>query len=122
MKLSQAEQNRWTAYAGPRLDPFCDSPIERIEVDDYGRLSVASTITCGVYVVVNADDDVMYVGKVCRTVGTIDDRFRHHHAMAAEWDRVWVLPLREGEDPSSLEGSMIRHFDPPDNRAGRGVR
>jgi hypothetical protein len=122
MKLTLAERRRWMNHAGPRLDPFCDSPIEQIELDDYGRLSVSSTIACGVYVVINADDDVMYVGKVCRVYGTVDNRFRYHHAMAEEWDRVWVLPLREDEDPSALEDAMIRYFQPPDNRAGRNVR
>ena len=122
MKLTLAEQRRWLDHAGSRIDPFCDAPIEQIEVDDYGRLSVNSTVACGVYVVINADNDVMYVGKVCRAVGTVDDRFRYHHAMADEWDRVWVLPLGEQADPSALEDAMIRYFQPPDNRIGRTVR
>lgn len=122
MRLTLAERRRWIDHAGPRLDPFSDDPIEPIEVDDFGRLSVGSTVACGVYVVINADDDVMYIGKVCRMVGTIDHRFRYHHAMADEWDRLWVLPLREDADPSALEDAMIRHFQPPDNRRGRTGR
>lgn len=122
MRLTLAEQRRWIEHAGPRIDLFWDARIEQLEIDDFGRLSVDSTVGCGVYVVINADSDVMYIGKVCRSVGTIDHRFRNHHAMAEEWDRVWVLPLREDADPSALEDAMIRYFQPPDNRLGRTGR
>jgi hypothetical protein len=122
VKLTQSERRRWEEFAGKRFDPYCDAPVEEISVDDYGCLHVGSTVSCGVYVVINADDDVMYVGKVCRVTGTVDDRFRRHHAAADEWDRVWVLPMRETADPRPVEDSMIEYFDPPDNKASKPCR
>ncbi|MCU1497593.1 MAG: hypothetical protein JWM47_1546 [Acidimicrobiales bacterium] len=118
MRLSEAECRRWLEHAGSNVDPYRDRQIEEILVDDHGRLRVDSTVECGIYVVLNADFDVMYVGKVDRPDGTLADRFRRHHAHDFEWHRVWVLPLNDEADPRSLELAMIKHFQPPDNIAG----
>lgn len=118
MKLNDGERERWERHAGKRADPYRDHPTEEIAVDDHGRLHVDSTVGCGVYVVLDPDDHVVYVGKVDRETGHIGYRFRNHHAAQDDWDRVWILPFREDCDPATLEMSMIKHFLPQDNRLG----
>lgn len=123
MRLSAEERRRWTRYAGrDRVHPFREQSIEEIVRDQFGRLQVDSTVACGVYVVVDPDDDVLYVGKVSRATGTIADRFREHHAAQPDWDRVWIMPCTDGTDPTPIEDAMIKFFAPCDNIAGLSCR
>ncbi len=126
MKLTPAERRRWAGFAGCRLDPYRDRPIEEITVDGFGRARVDSTVACGVYVVLDPDDEVVYVGKVDRRDGsTIAERFCDHHALADDWDRVWILPLKEGTAASevlAVEGAMIKFFCPHHNKASRSCQ
>jgi hypothetical protein len=127
MRLTVAEQRRWRDVAGDRADRYRDSDWIEIDKDEHGRLNVDSTVTCGIYVVVDADDHVCYIGKVHRNCGSdLRDRFRDHHARQDHWDRVWVLPLLytlAAHAVVELEAAMITYFDPDDNVAGvRGTR
>jgi len=85
-----------------------------------GALLMSSTaMAVGVYVVVDTDDVVQYIGKVCREdPSAIRDRFATHHACRYTWDGVWLLPLRDdcpNHVVETLEANMIRAFRPTGN-------
>lgn len=79
----------------------------------------STAMAVGVYVVVDADDVVQYIGKVCREdPSAIRDRFANHHASRDTWDGVWLLPLRDdcpNHVVETLEASMIRAYRPTGN-------
>lgn len=80
------------------------------------RLAAAWPIGC--YVGVDRDERVRYVGKVCRDVGGFAERFVGHHQPVEEWDRVWLLPLRQAVPPhivGAIEALLIRVLFPKDN-------
>src|SRR5437879_3907012 len=119
MELTPAEQERWLRVIGSRAAPFADRTLKDIELDAWGNCVIDAPFHCAVYLVVDADDTVVYVGKVDRTDGTLADRFRQHHAWNDYWDRAWVVPIDScvsAQQVFELELSLIRHFDPVDNR------
>lgn len=123
MELTSAEQERWLRVLGDRVAPFPDRTLLEISHDDWGNAVVDALSYRALYLVVDPDNEVVYVGKVDRVEGSVADRFRHHHACNDEWDRVWVVTLVDelsSHDVSDIELSLIHHFDPVDNRNGRG--
>jgi hypothetical protein len=76
-----------------------------------------------VYVAVDTDDDVLYVGRVHRsTVTALTDRLDHHHAVPSHAVGLWVLPF--GDDCPLLyvdrfEREMIKVYQPPSSIAQR---
>lgn len=125
MKLTPEEQTRWLEHLGSRATWCVDRTLLPIYLDDWENLTVDSAATHALYIVVDADDEVQYVGRVDRAQGSVADRFRSHHAYEAEWDRVWVIPLVNcvpGEDAADCERTVIQYFNPVDNTRGRAGR
>lgn len=125
MKLTPEEQTRWLGHLGSRATWCVDRTLLPVYVDAWENLTVDSSTTYALYLVVDADDEVLYVGKVGRAQGSVADRFRGHHAYEPEWARVWVIPLVTGvaaEDAADCEHTLIQYFDPVDNTRGRAGR
>ena len=82
-------------------------------------LSESAAMAVGIYVVVDMDDCVRYIGKVCRADPRgIQDRFAHHHAATIDWAGVWLLPLSDDcpdRTVQQLEEQMIAAFRPDGN-------
>ena len=116
---------RWVRVLASCIVPVPDLTMLDVQRDTYGRALIESTARLCVYLVVDHDERVVYVGKVERTNGTIADRFRDHHALTDDWIRVWILPLLEHLTPREIldvEATLIRHFDPPCNVQWRRSR
>jgi hypothetical protein len=122
MHLNDAEQNRWLEILKDKT-PWCpDRTLLPISVGEQGHLVVDAPVHRALYLVVDADDEVVYVGKVDRAEGTVTDRFRYHHAYDEDWDRVWVIGLSSTVGPNEVlgwESTLIGHFDPVGNKTGR---
>lgn len=73
----------------------------------------------GLYVVVDGDGHVLYVGKVRRQSGSgIVERLDDHHAARRDWEAVWLLPLRSDCSELAvlrLEAQLIAAYRPRDN-------
>lgn len=125
MKLTPEEQTRWLEHLGSRATWCVDRTLRPVYVDAWENITVDSAATQALYLVVDADDEVFYVGKVDRSDGTVADRFRDHDAYTPAWGRVWVIPLAAGvagDDVLDCEHTLIQYFDPVDNTSGRTGR
>ena len=97
----------WCAGLYPR--PI---PIERV------REALVST---GIYLACAADGTLRYVGMAVRRADAVGvgGRVREHKvSRRAEWDRVWIVPLRPDTPRSvarSIESLFIRMLRPTDN-------
>ncbi len=74
----------------------------------------------GLYVAVDEDDTVQYIGKVCRrgNPDAVRDRHYRHENATVEWVGLWLLPLRDdcsNDVVRQLERDLIRAYDPVDN-------
>jgi hypothetical protein len=122
MYLNDTEQNRWLEILKGKT-PWCpDRTLLPISVGEQGHLVVDAPARRALYLVVNADDEVVYIGKVDRAEGTVTDRFRDHHAYDEDWDRVWVIGLSStvaSNEVLEWERTLIGHFDPVGNKTGR---
>ena len=82
-------------------------------------LSPSAAMAVGIYVVVDLDDCIRYIGKVRRRgIEGIQERFADHHAAATSWAGAWLLPLRDDcpdRTVLDLEEQMIAAFRPDGN-------
>ena len=125
MKLTSEEQARWIEFLGPRAVWCGDRTLLPIYKDAWDNITLDSLVSRALYLVVDADDIVVYIGKVDRADGTVAERFREHHAYTMGGDRVWVIPLAAGlaaDEVAGCEHTLIQHFDPADNTLGRARR
>ena len=122
---------RWMRFFG--LAAHRAIPFDLYSIEHEGgqvRLAASSAMSVGIYVVVDFDSCVRYIGKVCRRAPTaIQDRFVRHHAATLDWTAVWLLPLEDhcsDDTVRALEAVMISAFRPDGNTqhvpAGRSRR
>ena len=117
LRLTRAEQGAWVEKLDAKL-AFCDRTLLPIYESDGGAVTIDAAVSRAVYVVIDPDDYVVYVGMVDRTAGVVADRFRDHHKYTEAWDRVWVLALSDSlvhDDVREVEDALIRHFEPVGN-------
>jgi hypothetical protein len=117
LRLTAGEKAAWLKRLASDV-AFCDRTMLAIYESDAGSLTVDAAVSRAVYVVVDPDDFVQYVGMVDRTVGMVADRFRDHHKYSETWDRVWVIALGSWlshQEVRLIEDDLIHYYDPPDN-------
>ena len=115
-RLTRAEQEAWLEQLGD-IVVFCDRTLLPIYESGVG-VTIDAAVNRAVYLVVDPDDFVVYVGKVDRAVGMVADRFRDHHKYTEDWDRVWVVALATtltNHEVLDVEDQLIAHFDPIGN-------
>ena len=125
MKLTPEEQIRWLEFLGPRAVWCGDRTLLPIYKDAWDNITIDSLVHPALYLVVDADDVVVYIGKVDRAEGTVAERFREHHAYTLECGPRAAIPLAAGiaaDDVAGCENTLIQYFDPVDNTLGRAGR
>lgn len=80
-------------------------------------------VTAAVYVVIDGEGRICYVGSVCRGPGSgLADRLAEHlddPDKRARWQAVWVVPLRPHTAPAEvrrIEGVIGAHLQPYGSR------
>ena len=73
----------------------------------------------GLYIAVDAEGRVAYVGKVTRPHdGGFRDRYRNHHVETARWESVWVVPIHRTltvAEVEEIEATVISFLAPYQN-------
>ena len=108
----------WLRRLGDASDPVTCPGYVPIEPLPDGGIDCEVAMQCGLYIIVDAWNRVLYVGKVQRHDSGLDARLRNHHREDSSWAGVWVIPLRADLSPGSirdLERSMIEAYCPPLN-------
>lgn len=122
-----ADAKRWCQTFGRNIDPLTpwDHYALAPDRDDAGLSSMA-VMASGVYVVVDAERTVVYVGKVTRDdPGGLRDRFRRHHAARPWWAALWVLRFSDDCDAHVVlraEARLIAAYQPVGNHQGVSTR
>jgi hypothetical protein len=119
-RLTEARQ--WHSAHGTARHPTTATPdVYAVTVNETGcRIAASAGMAKGIYVVVDTDDHVIYIGKVCReTPAAIRDRFATHHAAQPCWTAVWLLPLHDqisNSEVEALEANLIKVYRPVGNK------
>lgn len=113
-RYSDPTHSRWIRRFGRLIDP--DGPAGEHRL--VGRRT-HTTWPVGIYIAVDEDDRVRYVGKVCRSDGQgFDARFANHDQPVEDWPRVWLVPLRPNVADlivRAVEALFIQILRPTDN-------
>jgi hypothetical protein len=102
----------------PMLDNRLREPIwESRKISEVVSLKTWSEYQNVIYVIVDKDNLAVYVGSTNRT---ISERLSEHIRLAkrSAWERVFVLPMKDGLDEESLrkyEGLVGRRLRPYSN-------
>jgi hypothetical protein len=117
--FGECDARRWFCHLGDNVHPSNPYDLHDLHIDVDGHVTMGAAMAVGLYVVVDADERCRYIGKVTRRhPGGIRDRFWCHHAAKAEWDAVWLLPLRD-DCPDALvrqlEAELIGAWQPDGN-------
>lgn len=103
----------WVSRLGLLHAPFGPSGAHELRGR---RVDVLWPVGC--YIGTDPDDRVRYVGMICRADEGFDARFAAHHQPVRTWDRVWLLPLRQGVPRhvvGAIEALLIWTLQPTDN-------
>jgi len=114
------DADRWHDIHGNAADPYAQPDLYSYDVDDEHPLADHAAMAVGLYVAVDEDDLVRYVGQVRRpgNPGAVRERHRAHHKANDAWIGLWLLPLRDDCPKASVdrfEQELIQAYDPIDN-------
>lgn len=114
------DADRWHAIHGAAADPYAQPDIYDYDLDEEHPLSEYAAMSVGIYVAVDEDETVRYIGQVRRpgNPAAVRERHHRHHKANDEWVALWLLPLRDTctkDVVDQLERELIRAYDPIDN-------
>ena len=88
---------------------------DKIDTDDLSKFNSV------IYMILDEDEDIIYIGKEQRTNGTFKDRFNEHKTKRADfhmWVTIYLIELTKlgGLLITKLETELIKFFQPKLNK------